>query len=334
MTLRARHHLRMSIRLLAVVACCALASGTHAQSPHPAVARIVVQEADGVAYGSGTLVDVREQYGLVATNWHVVRDAVGKIEVLFPDGFRSEARALKLDEDWDLAALVIWRPPTEPAPIARRAPRPGESLTICGYGQGEYRAATGRCTEYYAPKIGLPHELVELDVEARQGDSGGPIFNSSGELAGVLFGAGQGTTLGAFGGRVNAFLSTLASDIGPRPHRGVEPTEPATATPLPEAPAVIAVRPSPETAPRSTEPVTPSPEATEPIEPPGVERWASVGDDAPAAWTANTTPQINDALPTESSSPSTPRALFDDLKSIFALIGVGAVLLAVVKTIS
>lgn len=77
--------------------------------PHPAVARIIVQEAGGTAYGSGSLVDAREQYGLVVTNWHVVRDATGTIEVVFPSGFRSEARALKLDHTWDLAALVVDR---------------------------------------------------------------------------------------------------------------------------------------------------------------------------------------------------------------------------------
>jgi serine protease Do len=55
---------------------------------------------------------------------------------------------------------------------------------------------------------------LELDVEARQGDSGGPIFNQRGELAGVLFGAGQGTTLGSFAPRVSCFLATLAPDIG------------------------------------------------------------------------------------------------------------------------
>jgi hypothetical protein len=87
-------------------------------------------------------------------------------------------------------------------------------LTICGYGQGQYRAATGRCTQYYAPRVDFPQHMVELDVEARQGDSGGPIFNDHGELAGVLFGAGRGTTLGSFGGRVGSFLATLAPNIG------------------------------------------------------------------------------------------------------------------------
>ncbi len=167
-----------------------------------------------MSYGSGTLVDVRDEYGLVVTNWHVVRDAAGPIQVSFPDGFQSPARALKVDQPWDLAALVIWRPNIDPVSIADHAPRPGDVLTIAGYGRGTYRVATGRCTQYVAPGVRFPYEMVELSVEARQGDSGGPIFNQKGELAGVLFGAGQGTTVGAFCGRVGGFLASLAPDIG------------------------------------------------------------------------------------------------------------------------
>jgi len=182
--------------------------------PHPAVARVIVPEQGATSYGSGTLIDVRDNFGLVITNWHVVRDAQGPVEVLFPGGFTSKARAVKVDADWDLAALVIWRPAVQPVTIAVAPPRPGDELTICGYGQGMYRALSGRCIQYYAPRQDFPQQMVELDVEARQGDSGGPIFNYRGELAGVLFGAGQGTTLGSFGGRVDTFLATLAPDIG------------------------------------------------------------------------------------------------------------------------
>lgn len=181
--------------------------------PHPAVARIIVPEDGSTAFGSGTLVGVRDQHGLVVTNWHVVREAVGLVEVVFPDGFRSHARPLKVDSDWDLAALVIWRPGVEPVKIAAQPPRPGDLLTIHGYGRGKYRIATGRCTTYYSPQPHFPHEIIELDAEARQGDSGGPIFNQCGELAGVLFGAGQGTTMGSFAPRVRYFLAAVAPDI-------------------------------------------------------------------------------------------------------------------------
>jgi hypothetical protein len=203
-----------AVRLQTAAPAPTTAVAFQSQQPHPAVARIVVPEHGATSFGSGTLVDVRENFGMVITNWHVVRDAQGPIEVIFPGGFTSQARAVKSDADWDLAALVIWKPPVAPVSISGTAPRPGDQLTICGYGPGIYRSATGYCTQYYAPKENFPQHMVELNVEARQGDSGGPIFNNRGELAGVLFGAGQGTTLGSFGGRVDEFLASLAPDIG------------------------------------------------------------------------------------------------------------------------
>ncbi len=183
--------------------------------PLPAVARIVVPEKDGVSYGSGTLIDSRGQFGLVVTNWHVVRDAAGQISVEFPDGFKSPAQVVKTDKDWDLAALSIYRPKTAPLTVTSAAPQPGDELVIAGYGSGAWRMASGRCTQYLAPGVEFPHELVELTAEARQGDSGGPILNQRGELAGVLFGSGPGYTSGSYGGRVLKFLATVVPGGAP-----------------------------------------------------------------------------------------------------------------------
>ncbi|HEY2411425.1 MAG TPA: serine protease [Pirellulaceae bacterium] len=188
---------------------------TPQSSALPAVARIVVPEKDGISYGSGTLIDARGQFGLVVSNWHVVRDAAGQITVEFPDGFKSPAEVVKTDKDWDLAALSIYRPRVSPIPVTAVAPQPGESLTIGGYGSGDWRMASGRCTQYLAPGVDFPHEMVELATEARQGDSGGPILNQRGELAGVLFGSGPGYTSGSYGGRVLQFLGTVVPGGAP-----------------------------------------------------------------------------------------------------------------------
>ncbi len=181
---------------------------TVSTTPLPAIARIIVPEKDGISYGSGTLVDVREDYGLVVTNWHVVRDASGAISVLFPDGFSSKAEVVKVDKDWDLAALSIRKPAAAPLTLSAAPPQPGQRLFIAGYGSGEFRAAAGNCLGYGAPEQGLPQELVEVDAEARHGDSGGPILNERGEIAGVLFGT-NGTTHGSYGGRVIQFLTSV-----------------------------------------------------------------------------------------------------------------------------
>jgi hypothetical protein len=184
-----------------------------AQTPHPAVVRVIAAETNGASLGTGALVAVDDSHGLVVTNWHVVRDATGPITVVFPDGFRSGALLLKTDRDWDLAALAIQRPQTQPLPLATEPPRPGEPLSIAGYGpEGAYRAVVGRCVKYHTPGGNLPHEILEVDVEARRGDSGGPICNSRGEIAGILFGAAGnlwsgGYTMGSYCGRVRQFLA-------------------------------------------------------------------------------------------------------------------------------
>ena len=211
------------IRLLVLTGAIATAATVWAQpactpaptfsAPHPAVVRVAVPERDGAAYGSGALVAVNESTGLVVTNWHVVCDAAGPIAVYFPNGFRSPATVLRTDRDWDLAALAIWRPNVQPIAVSNVAPRPGEPLTIAGYGSGSYRAVTGRCTQYVSPGANQPFEMIELSAPARQGDSGGPILNSRGELAGVLFGTAFGRTTGSYCGRLRWFLGSVDVDF-------------------------------------------------------------------------------------------------------------------------
>ncbi len=194
-----------------IVSVCLQSSA--AARMHPAVVRIVVPERGGTSLGSGTLVDVNQRHGLVITNWHVVRDGNGHVTVIFPDGFHSGATIVKVDRDWDLAALVIWRPHVAPVRLAGSVPRKGETLSIAGYGSGKYRLATGRCTEFVSPGRDLPFEMLELSAGARQGDSGGPIFNQRGELAGVLFGAAWGKTTGSHCGRVRNFLASITNEF-------------------------------------------------------------------------------------------------------------------------
>jgi hypothetical protein len=226
-----------------------------AQTPHPAVVRVIAAETDGASLGTGALVAVDEAHGLVVTNWHVVRDATGPITVVFPNGFRSGALLLKTDRDWDLAALAIQRPQVQPLLLAAEAPRPGEPLSIAGYGpEGAYRAVAGRCVKYHTPGRNLPYEIVEVDVEARRGDSGGPICNSRGEIAGVLFGAAGnmwagGYTMGSYCGRVRQFLAAAYVDFQR----------------LPGNTAMVAQAPAPQPPPITATGAAPSPSVENPL---------------------------------------------------------------------
>ncbi|MHB8901317.1 MAG: S1 family peptidase [Thermoguttaceae bacterium] len=222
-------------------------SGLSPDQPHPAVVRVVVSEGQTMSLGSGTLVAVRGRHGLVVTNWHVVRDAKGPINVVFADGFRSGASVLGTDADWDLAALAIWRPNVEPVAISQRAPQPEDELSIAGYGAGAYRSASGRCVQYISPGGNQPFEMLELSATARDGDSGGPIFNDRGELAGVLFGATRGRTAGSSCGRVAWFLASVAPRFDALSNPPADtmiaqdfPTSPVSSRPAGPLPAGIA----------------------------------------------------------------------------------------------
>jgi hypothetical protein len=92
-----------------------------------------------------------------------------------------------------------------------------------------------------APGKNQPFEMVELSTEARQGDSGGPIFNARGELAGVLLGAKRGHTVGSFCGRVGHFLNDVAqtlqeeqSERGPNRWVAVQPVPTSAVPPTPK----------------------------------------------------------------------------------------------------
>jgi len=174
----------------------------------PSVCRVVSQTGASLECGSGVLVRVSGSSALVLTAYHVVRANRGTLEVAFPCGTVGPARLVAFDQDWDLAALAVGRPDAEPVAIAAQAPRLGDRVTIAGYGPaGVYREQTGKVTDYGSPTRKHPAEFVELEGAARQGDSGGPIFDQAGQLAGVLFGQARGRTIGSCSTRLALFLA-------------------------------------------------------------------------------------------------------------------------------
>jgi len=312
------------------------------RGPHPAVVRLIVPGHGSTSFGSGALIAVNENHGLVVTNWHVVREGAGQIEVVFPDGFRSAAKLIGTDRDWDLAALVIWRPPAEPIRLATEAPRPGEPLTIVGYGRGRYREATGRCVQYVSPGGNMPFEMVELSTPAREGDSGGPILNHRGELAGVLFGAARGRTTGSYCGRVRWFLRAVAGDFGRRqPNETMiagrrQPNETMIAGREQPDETMIAGRRQPAARTQVSSPqLDACPTAAIPARPPQTAASASSGavpDQASTGWAgAAEQPDVTPAEMRKTPKPLGWRdvvgwTLGQQIKSLLALIGMFAVI--------
>ncbi|MDR3199726.1 MAG: serine protease [Planctomycetaceae bacterium] len=196
-------------------------------SQFPNVVRLVAFDQSGQSFGSGSYIGNYGNYGLILSNWHVIYGADGLVHIHFPNGFSSYGAVVLSDQKWDLALIVISQPPCSVPflPISQTTPKPGDPLWIAGYGSGSYRLAGGHCVRYLAPEIprdgsAPQYEIVDLSVSARQGDSGGPILNSKGELAGVLFGSDMvRSTAGSYCERVNRFLNQTRSSMESLPPR-------------------------------------------------------------------------------------------------------------------
>ena len=193
-----------------------------AGQPRPVVARVTAASGNTRHSGSGVLVAASGSTATVLTNWHVVDNRRDGIMVAWPDGSRVQAQLIAHDRVWDLAALSCLRPNAEPVTVAAQAPKIGDRLTIAGYGpKGIYLEQTGAVIDYVAPQDVTHRHIVEMRAAARNGDSGGPMFNSDGELAGVLFGHLDGRTFGSCSTRVAAFLESAQVAVAPAQSRAV-----------------------------------------------------------------------------------------------------------------
>jgi hypothetical protein len=212
---------------------------------HPAVCRVIHRLWGGlVALGTGVLVDKEGEYGLIITCQHLFREGLGKVTVVFPDGEAFEARLVHQDRAGDLAALVIARPSAEPVRVAGTPPQPGEPVQSCGYGpDGRYWCNQGRVVGYSQTAQTTGWETLEITGRARQGDSGGPIFNSQGELVAILWGTDGRSVSGTYSGRVDRFLQQTGRYLLPwnakndPAHRGPSDRAPANPPCSPANPA-------------------------------------------------------------------------------------------------
>jgi HEAT repeat protein len=181
---------------------------------------VVVKRKEGVATGTGSLIDKKNR--LVLTNHHVVRGQES-IAVFFPvyqngklvaerdaylDKIKNKAidviRAQLVSEDKvrDLALIQLDRLPKEilPLGVAKQSVQQGDkvhSLGNPGSSGGLWVYTSGTVRQVYKKKWKAGGSDFVLDLEARvvetqsptnPGDSGGPLVNGDGELVGVTQG--------------------------------------------------------------------------------------------------------------------------------------------------
>jgi hypothetical protein len=110
--------------------------------------------------------------------------------------------------------------------------RKGDVLYAAGYGDpsNRFQVIRGRFLRYATSGQGSgAWDWMAISGMARQGDSGGPIFNEAGELVGVLWGTSPDPSMGIVGtqcGRLHVIMKQALGESGTIVQRTVTKTGP------------------------------------------------------------------------------------------------------------
>lgn len=135
--------------------------------------------------GSGFFVDA---YGTVATNFHVIDDAVDLYIKPFGEDFYYTASVISTDETNDLALLQIedLYQVTNYLSLSGKEMKVGDSIYVSGYPKGiDLIVSNGIVSnnKHYAYNESAEYYMITAAISP--GNSGGPVVNDSGKVVGI-----------------------------------------------------------------------------------------------------------------------------------------------------
>lgn len=140
------------------------------------------------AEGSGFVVDKK---GDIVTNNHVVEGAQ-KLTVVFSNGRKASAQLVRNDPLTDLAVVKVSTKVTTILSFGNsNALQTGEPVLAIGSALGEYRntvtsgIVSGLGRAITEPSGTVLQNMVQTDAPINQGNSGGPLLNSRGQVIGL-----------------------------------------------------------------------------------------------------------------------------------------------------
>ncbi len=149
--------------------------GMGGQKPHPHT---------GMAQGSGFFIS---SDGYIVTNNHVVENAT-EVEVALQDGKTVPATVVGTDKKTDLALLKVKSGANYPfVQWASTVPRVGDWVIAVGNPFGLGGTVTAGIVSARGRDIGAgPYDdFLQIDAPVNRGNSGGPTFNTEGQVVGI-----------------------------------------------------------------------------------------------------------------------------------------------------
>ena len=146
------------------------------------------QTVTGAAAGSGFVIT---EDGYILTNYHVISGA-NSITVAFSDGKTYPATLVGGEEANDIAVIKIDATGLKPVVIGSSSDMlVGEQVTTIGNPLGEltFSESTGIISAVdrtITMSDGAEMNMIQTDCAINSGNSGGPLFNSHGEVIGIV----------------------------------------------------------------------------------------------------------------------------------------------------
>ena len=146
------------------------------------------QTVTGAAAGSGFVIT---EDGYILTNYHVI-DGANSIKVTFDDGKEYTATYVGGEEKNDIAVIKVDATGLTPVVIGKSSDMlVGEQVTTIGNPLGEltFSESTGLISALdrsITLSDGRQMNMIQTDCAINSGNSGGPLFNSHGEVIGIV----------------------------------------------------------------------------------------------------------------------------------------------------
>jgi serine protease Do len=150
--------------------------------------------------------------GLIVSTAHDL-DTVQEVAVLLNNGEELRGRVIRLDFDRDLSLIDVKRKISSPISLAkaRNLLEPGETVYSIGCsGKDQSGIHTGIINGPPGLVNNMP--LWQVDMETLHGTSGGPVFDTHGDLVGVVKGRYRGTNSRGFIIAVETLIEFLKED--------------------------------------------------------------------------------------------------------------------------
>ena len=145
------------------------------------------QTTQSAASGSGFFIT---KDGYILTNYHVVKGA-DSVKVTTYDGTDYDAVIVGGDEEYDIAVIKIEGTDFRSVVLGDSSKlRIGEAIAAVGNPLGELTFSMSQgivsCVDRAITVDKTPFNMIQVDCSINPGNSGGPLFNSYGEVVGIV----------------------------------------------------------------------------------------------------------------------------------------------------